>query len=370
VDLSGLYVITGTDTINGCINSDTVQVVDLTDPPMAQAGEDNFIFCEDQIVVFTAEGSDTGAEFKYTWNGPSISNLNGFDLETGEPGTYILTVVNTLTQCLAMDTVILGAEAFLSNAAIDIEDPVCFADSSGSIVVSNIEGGQPPYQYSHDGKPFQDSPVFENLAAGIHSIAVLDINGCEWKTEVALDVGPAIGLDIGVDLLLKIGDSIQLESILIPGSLQIDSIVWSPAELLSCTRCLNPVLMALSSATISATIYAGSGCKATDRLNLAVNRNFDIYVPNAFSPNGDNVNDIVTVYAGPEVERILEFEIFDRWGEKVFANYNFDPNAEDEGWDGYFRDQLMQPGVFVYWAKVLLVDGSEEIISGDITLVR
>jgi gliding motility-associated-like protein len=126
----------------------------------------------------------------------------------------------------------------------------------------------------------------------------------------------------------------------------------------------------LSSTVITATIYAGSGCEATDVLNLSVDRNFDIYVPNVFSPNRDDINDEVTVYAGNQVKRIVEFEIFDRWGEKVFSNSDFAPNLENEGWDGYFNGLLMQPGVFVYWAKVLLIDDTEQVISGDITLVR
>ena len=112
------------------------------------------------------------------------------------------------------------------------------------------------------------------------------------------------------------------------------------------------------------------GCEAMDALNLSVDKNFDIYVPNVFSPNGDDINDLVTVYAGDQVRRIVEFEIFDRWGEKVFSNLDFYPNVEEEGWDGRFRNQMMQPAVFVYWVRVELIDGSKHIISGDITLVR
>jgi gliding motility-associated-like protein len=86
-------------------------------------------------------------------------------------------------------------------------------------------------------------------------------------------------------------------------------------------------------------------------------------VPNIFSPNGDGNNDIAFV-RGVGVE-YLNFVIFDRWGEKVFET-----NDINNGWDGTFRGQKMNNGVFVYYLQATFKNGEEVTKKGDITLIR
>jgi gliding motility-associated-like protein len=93
-------------------------------------------------------------------------------------------------------------------------------------------------------------------------------------------------------------------------------------------------------------------------------------VPNVFSPNDDYINDYVTVFSNDVNAIVLEFEIFDRWGEKVFRGTDFPVNVPELGWDGRFKGQYMNPAVFVYVAKVRFTNNTIRVISGDITLVR
>ena len=88
-----------------------------------------------------------------------------------------------------------------------------------------------------------------------------------------------------------------------------------------------------------------------------------IYVPNIFSPNGDNSNDVFYVYG----DRIAEMDliIFDRWGEKVFES-----NDKNSGWDGTFRGEPVDPSVLVYRLKGKFISGLEFEKSGYITLIR
>ncbi|MBK7342633.1 MAG: gliding motility-associated C-terminal domain-containing protein [Saprospiraceae bacterium] len=95
-----------------------------------------------------------------------------------------------------------------------------------------------------------------------------------------------------------------------------------------------------------------------------------LYIPNVFSPNGDGLNDVFTVYGNKEVALILELQIFDRWGNEVFVNTEFPPNDEKYGWDGSFRNATMDPAVFVYWTRVRFVNGLERLYKGEVTLVR
>ena len=88
-----------------------------------------------------------------------------------------------------------------------------------------------------------------------------------------------------------------------------------------------------------------------------------VFVPNAFTPNGDNENDVVYV-RGQNIEQ-MTFMIFDRWGELVFES-----TEQNSGWDGTFKGELVDPDVYVYHLKVTCTDGQENLIKGNITLLR
>ena len=70
------------------------------------------------------------------------------------------------------------------------------------------------------------------------------------------------------------------------------------------------------------------------------------------------------------VVQVNTFQIFSRWGEKIYENNNFQPNQEIEGWNGLFGSKKMMSGVYVYFAEVEFIDGHREIYEGDITLLR
>lgn len=98
------------------------------------------------------------------------------------------------------------------------------------------------------------------------------------------------------------------------------------------------------------------------------------YIPNAFTPNSDGVDDFFTIYGSDEIARIQSLQIFNRWGQLVFEKSNFPPNVDHEGWNGTYLKKNdnhdFGPQVFVYQAKIEYTDGSTETVSGDITLIR
>jgi gliding motility-associated-like protein len=278
--------------------------------------------------------------------------------------------MNMVTGCEDKDSTEVMLDDFLTGAQVSTIDPSCFGDSTGTIVVESLVGGYPPYQYSLDGVIFQSSPIFEGLPAGSYTVIIQDSLQCEFETVVVIQEGIGITLNIGPDLDLVLGDSVQLQGIVLPPGL-VDSLIWDPDDLLSCTHCFDPVVAAteIGMFWISAIAYAGD-CIAIDSLLLNVEEEYTLWVPNVFSPNDDNINDWVTVFSNDELARVLEFEIFDRWGEKVFKGTDFPVNELTLGWDGVFRGQYMNPAVFVYVAKVQFRNGQVRTVSGDITLVR
>jgi gliding motility-associated-like protein len=94
-------------------------------------------------------------------------------------------------------------------------------------------------------------------------------------------------------------------------------------------------------------------------------------VPTGFTPNGDGNNDLLIVHGkSKNIVRINEFAIYDRWGEAVYQNINFDINDTAIGWDGTFRGEEMDSGVYVWVLQVQFEDGSTDDFTGHTTLIR
>ena len=96
-----------------------------------------------------------------------------------------------------------------------------------------------------------------------------------------------------------------------------------------------------------------------------------VYIPSAFSPDNDGINDIFQIFARPGiVENIHTFQIFDRWGNLLFEQTDFLPNNPSFGWDGIFRGKLMNNAVFAWYAQIEFIDGETELFEGDVTLLK
>jgi len=369
VGTSGQYFITATDTITGCNNSDSVLVADLTQLPFIEIQLVEQFTCVDSTAMINIGSSEVGPDITYEWNGPDLTGVTSTSLETTVPGMYYLTVSNEATGCSAQDSILLELPDIPSAVQVDVTIPLCAGDLSGSLLVNDVTGGTPQYMYSIDGIPLQSSPLFDHLMAGNYSLIVTDANGCTFEQAFTIPDGQHLSIDIGGNIDIDLGDSVTLSATVnLPWS-QIDSIVWASGDHLSCTHCIDPTLYGLLNEIISATVYAGS-CIDSDAISIRVDVDADVYIPNVFTPNHDDINDWITVFADHRVRRIVYLEIFDRWGNQVFVANDFAPNIPQLGWDGSFKHKPMNPAVFAYIAKVELINGVQIPFKGDITLLR
>jgi gliding motility-associated-like protein len=145
------------------------------------------------------------------------------------------------------------------------------------------------------------------------------------------------------------------------------SYTWTPADGLSCTNCQDPVASPTVQTKYCVALTSSAGCSDTAcTLVLVENKEIscgDIFVPTAFTPNGDGVNDVACVLGNCIVS--VRFIIFDRWGEKVFEG-----TSVADKWDGTLHGQPMNTAVFVYSLKVTLSNGEHVSQKGNITLIR
>ena len=123
--------------------------------------------------------------------------------------------------------------------------------------------------------------------------------------------------------------------------------------------------------TYRLTVTDQNGCTGKSAIRVKVEKPRGVYVPTAFSPNDDQTNDLLVVHGlGRPVRNILGFKIFDRWGELIYEDENFMVNQLSRGWDGQFRGQPSDPGVYVWLLEAEYIDGHRETLKGDVTLIR
>lgn len=108
----------------------------------------------------------------------------------------------------------------------------------------------------------------------------------------------------------------------------------------------------------------------TDNINVSFEDCRQLYLPNAFSPNDDGINDLFFPMDGGDVEEIISWQIFNRWGDLVFEQSNISPNDTSIAWRGKWNGRLAAQGVYVWFLEVRFRDGFEETMSGEVHLLR
>ena len=249
------------------------------------------------------------------------------------------------------------------------QDVICFGEENGLFVVDGT-GGSLGYQFSLDGVNFTPSNVFGNLGAGLYTVFIQDQKGCVNSTDVVINEPPPIIVDVGPDLTVDLGAPTVINATYNPMNFT-DSIFWtgSPTTM-SCVDCLNPVVIAPGQTTYTLTVIDENNCVGKDSLTVFVDLNRPVYIPNAFSPNFDGLNDRFTAYANPGARLMKEFRIFDRWGGLIFERTDIPLNDESFGWDGMLKGQIMNNGIYTYYLSIEFIDDVVVLYEGDVALMR
>ncbi len=178
--------------------------------------------------------------------------------------------------------------------------------------------------------------------------------------------GDPLEVNAGDDQFIEFGDDAVLMA---DATFDVAKWSWSPGDFLSCVDCPDPrVIKPNRDMTFIVEVTDVNGCTASDFVTVFVH--LKIFIPTAFSPNGDGINDVVMVYATSGVSNIRSLRFYSRWGELVYERYNFPPNDPGYGWNGSQNGQLLNPGVYAWVAEVEFVDGKVELFSGGVTLIR
>ncbi|MFN7115153.1 MAG: gliding motility-associated C-terminal domain-containing protein [Saprospiraceae bacterium] len=312
-----------------------------------------------------AEAANGIVPITYRWNtGATTQQVSSLPA-----GNYSVTLTDA-AGCNAVDSVTL-TEPQAIRVSNSTRSPVCARDKNGIIRIDSISGGAAPFEVSLNGTSYRSINGFpysiNNLAAGNYRVFVRDANDCEITFNTAILAPSEPKVDLGPDLTIKLGDSVELVGLT---NFDPSKIEWRPADSVSTPNALRTFVSPIETTTYALTISDTSGCTATDQITVFINRARNVFIPTAFSPDGDGINDFFVINAGDDVVRIKELRIFDRWGNMMFRRGAFQPNDPQFGWNGTFNGREVNIGVYVYYLEIEFIDGFVEIFEGDITVVR
>ncbi|MBV6652138.1 MAG: gliding motility-associated C-terminal domain-containing protein [Mameliella sp.] len=336
--------------------------VDLTVSPPDCQGDAN------GLISLNVEGGNPPYQYEWAQNGVPI-NENGAMINGLAPGLYAYTVTDA-SGCSVTQEGIALPDVPPINFELDTTDPTCPGEATGAIAIPGLSGGSTaPYQFSLNNGTAQSEPVFAGLESGTYQITIENNNGCDTTVSVTLLESVALSLELIADPNPALfGDSISLRLLTSPF---IDpseaTIQWSldTGTVLSCYDCFEPNLLATGAIDIDATVTLNGGCSYSTTLFLLVEGIRRVYIPNAFSPNEDGINDRFEIFPGPGAAEVFNFRIYNRWGGLVF-----EASEGEQTWDGTFRGENAPTGVYGYMFQIRWADGFTTLYEGDLQLLR
>ena len=261
--------------------------------------------------------------------------------------------------------------AALISADVTWGNPLCTGEETGFIIVENIQNGSGQYTLTLNDEESTTVSLgvgfYENLPPGEYSLIITDTYGCETTYDNSLFTPSPLTVDLGEDATVLLGCTYDLTPSINAPIVDHD---WSSTLGMDCVGCLNTTIIPTETFTYTLTVTDANGCQAADSITINIDDTRQVFIPNAFSPDGDGYNDYFFINAGKDVEVIQSLKIFDRWGSLVFNNNAISPNDFESGWDGFANGKEANMGVYIYLAEILFIDGEVETFSGDVTLVK
>lgn len=374
------------------------------------------VFTQENSAVACADGLDNDGDGLIDCEDQSCGNLPNFGCANCSEGiSFADSVLNYRSGCPSRQDDPRGALGVSDWTDTGGDNPnIAFLGSGGS-----IELGFTNNLLTNSGDENEDIYVFEIgrlepvflgirpadafTLAQLQALAITDNDGDGYYVIAEIGpLGPGFDLDMvipGYDAGTLRFDAIQLKDVLnagcdtnSPGS-DIDAVCalsYIPydckgvldgnAEIDDCGDCRTPddPLYNSTCADCTGTPYGPSrldncgSCLLPDdpAFNNCVEEH-TLFIPNAFSPNEDGINDRFVVYSDQMiVEQVHHLVVLNRWGQQVFRASNFDPANFDQWWDGTYRNKVASDGVYGYFMEVEFIDGVVKLFSGEVTLLR
>jgi len=361
------YYITLIDSQTGCSATDSVfvRVLECSDTLQASIGLLTSGSCGNAPYVFS--GVSSLEEVEFTWDFGDGSTAAGPFVEHvySTAGTYIVTMIAT-KESLCSDTVQLEITIETTDLQYQTRS---FSACVGSEVLLDLsiesdEAFQVVWSVLPGQVFFDDTITYIIQETEVISFSITTLSGCTFRDSimvVALENAIAASVDKSI---ISPGETVQLWADPSEGN----EFSWSPSQTVSNPFISNPTATLFTTTTFTVTATDMNGCIAIDSVTVTVEVELFctdeyVFIPSAFSPNGDGRNDTWGVRS--EVVEEISVSVYNRWGELVFESDRIEVT-----WDGFYKDAPAVADVYGYYVKVRCTGGEVLERKGNLTLIR
>jgi gliding motility-associated-like protein len=345
---------------NGCTKDSTIT---LTEPPLLII--DSVVIthptCEgftDGSVLLFGDGGTMPYQYAVDNNGFNTSNLlNGL-----AEGTYTFRLKDS-HNCIADTTITLTGYPHIVINGVVSEAVRCFGNADGKIIL-DVTGGVQPLSYKLDQRPSVAVSVFEGLVTALYTITITDSKGCKKDTSVMVNTPEKIVIKLnaipndceGYDNNGKI-------SAVVTGGIEPYKYRWSNAAETS-------EISGMANGRYALALTDAHDCKDSATSDVIYDNCCKVFVPDAFTPNGDGRNDNIRILTKGDFT-LKVFSIYNRFGQRVFTTTSMTGKTSD-GWNGHFKGTLQDLGTYNYYIKGSCGNGNAQEVEykGTIELVQ
>ncbi|HRI26972.1 MAG TPA: choice-of-anchor L domain-containing protein [Chitinophagales bacterium] len=338
------YTVQGVDAY-GCNAQDSVLVYVYNVPYLPPFNLDTAI-CSADIAVIPLQTTNPISNYNYQWipaTGLDNPNSPNPTATISATTTYTLLVTNpqgcVTTQSVTIEIAQLSAEVTLEDAQICPGDEAAL--SAGDFAA---------YVWSNGAA----TPTITVTQAGEYSVTVTDlVNGCTAEATATVSLLLQPEPQISGDLNFVSGQTTTLYA-----GTGYAGYEWN-------TGATSDSLVVGEPGTYSVTVFNNEGCRGAATATVTETIVAPFLIPSAFSPNGDDVNDVFRIVTTNVEIASLKLHVRNRWGEEVFFS-----DRLTEGWNGKFKSQDCEMGVYVYYGSITLPNGEVKEFQGNVTLIR
>jgi gliding motility-associated-like protein len=372
----GTYV-TGTTTyyvtqsVGNCESDRAAITVTVDDKVTAAIAVSKSTVCQyDTLTLLFAGGAPPAAAFNWGLNGGTLVSGSGAGplvVRWNTPGQKTVTMTVSNGYCVATTTYLITVRPAPS-ADFKLPKDVCI-DELVHIQASDSAQGYSDYLWN-----FAGATIYGGGGAGVYLLSwstpgnkIVTLNTisgiCKSATHadtLTVHDHPAAKITSVSKTDVCSGDSVELHAAVYQGY----KYQWSPAAFFTDTQSPDAAAVVLVPGYIHLTVTDKYGCKAADSVLVNAQPCCQVYLPNAFSPNGDGKNDVFRVITIGH-HQIGSFRVVNRWGQTVFETAD-----ERHGWDGTLNGTPQEIGTYFYYLKYKCADGQELEQKGEIILVR